>query len=181
VESGLVNGQNYYTAITRASHTVKLWTEDAKRLAEKLAARSGEKTSSLEGLGRLRLDSHKVRGARHQDRHDRSREANAREREARKTEREQRGRPEQADRGPRGLGEILAGRAQEVASFIDRFLRGTLERDRAAPAEKERAPQEAERGGDRDAARQGPAQPQPQVQPQPQPGHHHDRGGGFDH
>jgi hypothetical protein len=63
VESGLVNGQNYYTAITRAAYGVKLWTESQQRLAEKLASRSGEKTSSLEGLGRIKADSHKMRGA----------------------------------------------------------------------------------------------------------------------
>ena len=28
VEWGLVNGQNYYTAITRAAYGVNLWTED---------------------------------------------------------------------------------------------------------------------------------------------------------
>lgn len=159
VESGLVNGQNYYTAITRAAYGVKLWTEDQKRLAEKLASRSGEKTSSLEGLGRIKADSHKIRGARHKDRLDRSREANARTRESRKAEREQRERErdERADRGPRDIGELLAGRAQETASLIDRFLRGRLERDRA------RTPTEPERAGGRELA--------PQSQPQPQPEH----------
>ena len=53
VGSALVNGQNYYTAITRARFGAKLWTEDRERLAQKLSARSGEKTSALEGLGRL--------------------------------------------------------------------------------------------------------------------------------
>src|SRR5690606_35964155 len=43
VEAGLVNGQNYYTAITRAAYGVKLWTENQERLAAKLASRSGEK------------------------------------------------------------------------------------------------------------------------------------------
>lgn len=101
VESGLVNGQNYYTAITRAAYGVKLWTESQQRLAEKLASRSGEKTSSLEGLGRIRADSHKMRGLRHKDRHDRSREENARERDARKAEREQRERKRQGRSEPR--------------------------------------------------------------------------------
>src|SRR3546814_7656581 len=62
--SGLVNGQNYYTAITRARYGVKLWTEDLERLVQKLERYSGEKTSSLEGLGRLWRDSHRIRGAR---------------------------------------------------------------------------------------------------------------------
>ncbi|EQB04048.1 MULTISPECIES: MobF family relaxase [Sphingobium] len=166
VESGLVNGQNYYTAITRAAYGVKLWTEDQKHLAEKLASRSGEKTSSLEGLGRIKADSHKIRGARHKDRHDRSREANARERDARKAEREQRERElqERADR-PLGFAETLAGRAQGAASLVDSFLRGTIERDRAHAAP---APDHA-------------GAPEPVHQPEPQPQHDHGgHGGGRD-
>src|SRR3546814_4968937 len=62
--SGLVNGQNYYTAITRARYGVKLWTVDLERLVQKLERYSGEKTSSLEGLGWLWRDSHRIRGAR---------------------------------------------------------------------------------------------------------------------
>ncbi|MEJ7935571.1 AAA family ATPase [Sphingobium sp. AN558] len=57
VGSPLVNGQNFYTAITRAQFGVKLWTEDAKQLAEKLGRNSGEKTSALEGLGRIEASS----------------------------------------------------------------------------------------------------------------------------
>ncbi len=166
MESGLVNGQNYYTAITRAAYGVKLWTEDRERLAEKLASRSGEKTSSLEGLGRIKVDSHRIRGARHKDRLDRSREANARERDARKAEREQRERQQQerADR-PLGFVELLAGRAQEAASLVDRFLRGTIERDRSRAAH---APDRAET-------------PEPVHQPEPQPQHDHGgHGGGHD-
>ena len=160
VESGLVNGQNYYTAITRAAFGVKLWTEDQERLAAKLATRSGEKTSSLEGLGRIKADSHKVRGARHKDRHDRSREDNARERDARKAEREQRERDRaQRDERPRGFAEILAGRAQGVASLVDRFLRDTIDRDRVHAAQ---APDRVDL-------------PQHVQQPEPQP--HHDHGG----
>jgi ATP-dependent exoDNAse (exonuclease V) alpha subunit len=57
VNSPLVTGQNYYTAITRARFGAKLWTEDRERLVEKLKQRSGEKTSSLQGLGRIERDS----------------------------------------------------------------------------------------------------------------------------
>lgn len=105
------------------------------RLAAKLAARSGEKTSSLEGLGRIKAASHKVRGARHKERRDRSREDNAREQNARKAEREQRERDRQSQHQG-GIAEILAGRALGAASLVDRFLRGTIERDRGrvAPA-----------------------------------------------
>ncbi|MDF0545437.1 MobF family relaxase [Sphingobium sp. H39-3-25] len=167
VESGLVNGQNYYTAITRAEFGVKLWTENVARLASKLAANSGEKTSSLEALNRLKLDSHRQRGARHKDRHDRSREENARDRDARKAEREQRERerqqPKRADRGPRGIGGILAGRAQESAALVDRFLRGTIERDRARTSTEQEHSVAPE--------------PVPQSQPQPQPQSDHDHGG----
>uniref|UniRef100_UPI0035C994D5 hypothetical protein n=1 Tax=uncultured Sphingomonas sp. TaxID=158754 RepID=UPI0035C994D5 len=68
VDSPLVTGQNYYTAITRARFGVKLWTEDEKRLVDRLTRRSGEKTSSLEGLGRLDPDSRLARERRHGDR-----------------------------------------------------------------------------------------------------------------
>lgn len=71
VRSGLVNGQNYYTAITRARFGVKLWTEDPKRLVEKLSRRSGEKSSALEGLGRIDRDSVKARAERHTPRLER--------------------------------------------------------------------------------------------------------------
>lgn len=73
VNSPLVNGQNFYTAITRARFGVKLWTEDVKHLAAKLSRRSGEKTSALEGIGRLdhfgvearfRVNSRKIESAR---------------------------------------------------------------------------------------------------------------------
>lgn len=162
VESGLVNGQNYYTAITRARYGVKLWTEDVTRLAAKLASRSGEKTSTLEGLGRLKADSHKQRGARHKERHDRSREANARERDERNAEREQR-RQGRGNTGPPGFADSLASRAQEAAVLVDRFLRGTLDRDRA--------PESTERG----------SAPHHVHQPAPQPQHDHgDHGSGHD-
>lgn len=59
VHSGLVNGRNYYTAITRARFGVKLWTEDIRQLSEKLIRNSGEKTSALEGLDQLERNSAK--------------------------------------------------------------------------------------------------------------------------
>ena len=132
------------------------------RLAAKLASRSGEKTSTLEGLGRLKADSHKQRGARHKERHDRSREANARERDERNAEREQR-RQGRGNTGPPGFADSLASRAQEAAVLVDRFLRGTIERDR------QHAPAEPDRGGAREPAQQSEARPDPQPQ--------HDHGG----
>lgn len=68
VNSPLVNGQNYYTAITRARFGVKLWTEDPERLAVRLVRRTGEKTSALEGLGRLDLNHAEAIRTRHGDR-----------------------------------------------------------------------------------------------------------------
>ncbi|MBB3957719.1 MobF family relaxase [Novosphingobium sediminicola] len=67
VRSGMVNGQNYYTAITRARFGAKLWTEDVRQLSERLTRNSGEKTSALEGLGRLERDGAKAVAARYPD------------------------------------------------------------------------------------------------------------------
>lgn len=156
VESGLVNGQNFYTAITRARYAVKLWTEDLSRLAEKLGSHSGEKSSTIEGLGRLHRDSHRVRGTRHKDRLDKSRDANARERENRSQDRE-RERAGPGDRELRNIGELIAGRALESVLSVERFLRSTLARDRDAQSERP----------DRDS----PAEPVHQTQPA------HDHGG----
>jgi conjugative relaxase-like TrwC/TraI family protein len=65
VNSALVNGQNFYTAVTRARLGVKLWTEDPQRLIDKLERFSGEKTSALEGLARLQRDSKDELAQRH--------------------------------------------------------------------------------------------------------------------
>lgn len=160
VESGLVNGQNFYTAITRARYSVKLWTENPSRLAEKLKSHSGEKSSTIEGLGRLHRDSHRVRGARHKDRLDKSREDNAREREDRGLDR-QRERAEPKGREPRNLGEFLAGRALEGVKSVESFLRSMIVRDRDSEGQR--------------ADRDGPAEPVHQ----PQPAHDHgDHAGG---
>ena len=164
VESGLVNGQNFYTAITRARYSVKLWTENPSRLAEKLKSHSGEKTSSIEGLGRLGKESHAVRGLRHKDRLDKARETQVRDREIRRMEREKRAREKEPPppREPRNLGELVANRAHEGMMAIERFLRGTLDRQAA------QAPHDGERE---------PAAPAPNHH-QPQPDHGHaDRGG----
>jgi hypothetical protein len=65
VNSALVTGQNFYTAVTRARLGVKLWTEDPQRLIDKLERFSGEKTSALEGLDRLERDSRDNLAQRH--------------------------------------------------------------------------------------------------------------------
>jgi hypothetical protein len=47
---------------------VKLWTEDAARLVDRLERRSGEKSSAIEGLGRLSGDHKESRQLRHGER-----------------------------------------------------------------------------------------------------------------
>lgn len=125
VGSSLVTGKNYYTAITRARFGVKLWTESADRLIEKLERNSGTKTSALEGLGRLDKDSVKGRAVRHEQRWDELRLLQQANREARKMrtfdERERRSQPM-----PGSLATSLAGRAQSVAQMVDRWLTSLL-------------------------------------------------------
>jgi conjugative relaxase-like TrwC/TraI family protein len=121
VNSPLVTGHNYYTAITRARFGVKLWTEDEKRLVDKLERHSGEKTSSLEGLGRLDRESVRARGMRHGERLDILRDQQRLEREARRVRAaDMAAQRALADRG--GLAAHLAGRAQSVAQMMDRWL-----------------------------------------------------------
>lgn len=157
VNSGLVNGQNYYTAITRARFGVKLWTEDRDRLVDKLERYSGEKTSALQGLGRLDRDSHKEREARHGERWDLLREQQRSDRDARKqrmeAEREARHQPEQG-----GLAHILAGRAQSAAGAVDRWLTGILAR----------------------SVEEGPQRPATQSQPESMPAPQQDHGADHD-
>jgi ATP-dependent exoDNAse (exonuclease V) alpha subunit len=158
VNSGLVNGQNYYTAITRARFGVKLWTEDRDRLADKLERFSGEKTSALEGLGRLDRDSHKEREARHGERWDRLRDQQRSDREERKermdAEREARNRPE-----PTGVANLLAGRAQSAAEAVDRWLTNILTR----------------------SLEEGQKPPTEPARPESAPAQQHDGGAGHDH
>lgn len=156
--SPLVTGQNYYTAITRARFGVKLWTEDEKRLVEKLERRSGEKTSALEGLGRLDRDSVRGRGERHAERLDLLRDRQRSDREARKAEREAERQARAGERG--GLAAFLAGRAQSAAESMDKWLSGLVDR-----SSQERREQGANRTGPE------------------QSGHSstHDQAGGHDH
>lgn len=139
VGSALVNGQNYYTAITRARFGVKLWTEDAKTLVEKLEQNSGEKTSSLEGLGRLDKDGHRAVAERHPDQLREGRGEQERWREERRQhalERQLGRRPAR----PVGIAEQLAEDAREIAVRLDRFLQAVLDRERAPGRESGEAP-----------------------------------------
>lgn len=134
VNSGLVNGQNYYTAITRARFGVKLWTEDERRLAEKLETHSGEKTSALEGLGRLNRDGRDSLAARHADAIERARADQERERLERRDTLLGR-QLDQRSTAPRGLPERLAENARGIADILDRFLQSVVDR---GPAESGR-------------------------------------------
>ena len=120
INSSLVNGQSYYTAITRARYGVKLWTEDPDGLVTKLYRFSGEKASALEGLGRLDRDRRdrlmdrrsdsiaKLRMSQQLDRVDRRDKILDRERKWRDN-----------DRSPTSR---LADGARSLARTIDRFL-----------------------------------------------------------
>ena len=147
VGSGLVNGQNYYTAITRARYGVKLWTEDRDRLVQKLEKHSGEKTSSLEGLGRLWRDSHHIRGARLAESLDRARELMLSTRADRAERRAEREREWNEVLRPPSLAEMLAGRARDGMSKLDSYLNGIL----AGSTKSQRA--------------QAPTDPEPAEQP----------------
>lgn len=125
-QSKLVNGQNYYTAITRARYGVKLWTQDTRRLAEKLEQNSGEKTSALEGLGRISRDSVESLSNRHPDGLAAARAEQLRIR----TERRDRAllKTRRAPEG--GLADQLAGRVLSVAQHLDRLLQSILAKNR---------------------------------------------------
>ena len=123
--------QNYYTAITRAQFGVKLWTEDQDRLAQKLAQRSGEKTSSLEGLGRLDRDKHLAISERHEEDLRQRREEQQQDREALRNAALER-QLDRRDRSNGGLADRLAGGARSIAELLDGFLQSVLDRGVAA-------------------------------------------------
>jgi conjugative relaxase-like TrwC/TraI family protein len=140
VNSPLVTGKNFYTAITRARYGVRLWTQNHNELAKRLQERPGDKTSALEGLGRLHRDSVRLRQERHGDRWERLRaeQRDARqERKLRTAEREV-GPP----RGPlERFADRLAGNAQHLAEGFDRYLEQVFARGRDGSANHGTAPQ----------------------------------------
>lgn len=121
VASPLVNGQNFYTAITRARFGVKLWTEDPAQLVDRLERRSGEKSSAIEGLGRLRRDHVDERQMQHGDRLDQMRSEMDRARRDRAKS------PAPASR----TADRLAARANEIGQALERLLLRAVERGRA--------------------------------------------------
>lgn len=173
VGSPLVNGQNYYTAITRARFGVKLWTEDEKRLIDKLEQRSGEKTSALEGLGRLGKDSARNYADRHADRLAEARDEQMRTRQERRDDALER----QLDRGrsPEGLGERLAEGARGIADILDRILQSALDRRSGPERDPGRTAQSVPEARPEQHQPHHQPQPQPQPQSQPQPDHGPDR------
>jgi conjugative relaxase-like TrwC/TraI family protein len=164
VNSPLVTGQNFYTAITRARFGASLWTENRQRLVEKLKQRTGEKTSSLQGLGRIDRDSVKGRSTRHNERWDKLRAEQRAEREERKDKpTAQRGTAESTQ--PTGLAERIADRASSAASFMDRWVVSLLDRS-------------SHRGADREDGRAAATAPQPAPESTHAPSQDH--GGGHD-
>lgn len=140
VNSALVNGQNYYTAITRARFGARLWTEDEKKLANRLVHRSGEKTSALEGLGRLGRDHQSAVAARHRGNLADARDLQERQRQQHRDDlldRHLRGQPEN------GAAARLASGAQQLAQTLDVYLRKVVDRARYANAERAGADQQS--------------------------------------
>lgn len=165
VNSPLVTGQNYYTAITRARFGAKLWTEDRMRLVEKLKERSGEKTSSLQGLGRIERDGIRGRTAHHGERLDRLRAEQRSDREARQEQATVQPGPSEISR-PEGIPERIAGRAHAAATFLDRWIVSLLDRSPEPAKDPESGHQ---------AAREQQTSPEPAHAPPQDHGGGHDR------
>lgn len=146
--SPLVNGQNYYTAITRARLGVKLWTQDRAGLIEKLEQTSGEKTSALEGLGRIerdRADERLKRNPVHIAALRRQQEEGRRE----KGDRQLESRLRRGGSGRSDLAGRLASHALGLAEHMERYVAAALHRSAA----EQRAPEqpqdrEVQKGGD---------------------------------
>lgn len=128
VNSPLVNGRNYYTAITRARYGVKLWTEDPKRLVEKLSRNSGEKSSALEGLGRVDENRLSHRSILHGERFAALRNQQQVDRHSLRVRREAVG----SNARSRGLADLLAIRAHGVARHLNEWLSSLTARPKAA-------------------------------------------------
>ncbi|WP_371815813.1 AAA family ATPase [Novosphingobium sp. SG751A] len=129
VESPLVNAQNFYTAITRAQFGARLWTNNVEALVSKLERQSGEKTSSSEGLGRMKADRIDA-FSRRQGTHLAHLKAELERMRAERRDRALARQLDRRERPPRSAGEHLAEGARSVAQVLDRFLEGILDRAR---------------------------------------------------
>ncbi|GLK43944.1 MULTISPECIES: MobF family relaxase [Novosphingobium] len=143
VASPLVTGQNFYTAITRARFGAKLWTEDRDRLVDRLLRRSGEKTSGIEGLGRIGRDSAAARAERHHERLARIRESQIAQRRERGAVVNRSG-PVAAGSQRSDVPIRLAEDAHSIVQIIDRWLRAAADRHRG-PDDKNLNAGESER------------------------------------
>ncbi|MBJ7440864.1 MAG: relaxase domain-containing protein [Sphingopyxis sp.] len=126
VESPLVNAQNFYTALTRAAFGARLWTNNVEELIAKLDRRSGEKTSSSEGLGRLKTDRVDIFSKRREGHLAGMRAEQERFRMERRDWALER-QLHYHDRAPRGAAEHLAEGARSIAQLLDSFLENILD------------------------------------------------------
>ncbi|MCP3729304.1 relaxase domain-containing protein [Sphingomonas sp. MG17] len=141
VNSALVTGQNYYTAITRARFGVKLWTEDQRRLVDKLERRSGEKSSALEGLGRLGRDTVRERLQRHGDTLGSMQRDMLRERAERRALAP--GKSERQALRSGGVAVFLASKAASGIGSIDRWLQSLIKLSDLTPSRDSSSDQQA--------------------------------------
>jgi hypothetical protein len=148
--SPLVTGQNYYTAITRARLGVKLWTQGKAGLIEKLEQASGEKTSALEGLGRLDRDRADRFASRDPARIEIMRQEQQTERTGH-AERLLNAKLLRRTSRKGGFAARLATSAQSLAETLDRHLTGLLERTVPNEPQAVRSDAQLSQGGGRHA------------------------------
>ncbi len=137
VESPLVTGQNFYTAITRAESSVMLWTESRADLVEKLKRYPGQKTSSLEGLDLVkrsgtqgRLEREAARIQRERDLYDVQRRELAVVRSERKSR--------ERSAAPRGLAGAGLRAAETLSALVQRMLQNQPQPEIVQEREPER-------------------------------------------
>jgi ATP-dependent exoDNAse (exonuclease V) alpha subunit len=148
VGSPLVTGQNFYTAITRAEFSVKLWTEDRADLVERLKRNTGQKTSSLEGLDLIKRSGTEARLEREAARIQKERDLyDVQRRELALLRSERRSR----DRGePKGLAGLGLRAAETLTALIERMLRNQPQPEISQPKEPDRTDEvRRDRGRDR--------------------------------
>ena len=148
VGSPLVTGQNFYTAITRAEFSVKLWTEDRADLVERLKRNTGQKTSSLEGLDLIKRSGTEARLEREAARIQKERDLyDVQRRELALLRSERRSR----DRGePKGLAGVGLRAAETLTALIERMLRNQPQPEISQPKEPDRTDEvRRDRGRDR--------------------------------
>ncbi|SEJ91567.1 conjugative relaxase domain-containing protein, TrwC/TraI family [Sphingobium sp. AP50] len=134
VDSPLVTGQNFYTAITRAESSVTLWTENRADLVEKLKRNSGQKTSSLEGLDLIKRSGTDARLKREATRIQQERDLfEMQRRELALLRSEQRGRDRGRDR--EGLAGAGLRATETLTALIESMLRNNPQPKISRPRE----------------------------------------------